>query len=153
MQRVVPPPKYHVQRLVPSAKVAREAQLAGMFMIQRGGEGSTPGARRGPDILMTNCEDAYGFPPYPTIKGSCTAPTSTPARVERDIVTQAFEVCPATLLRSTTMDWAQRIARVVHVPGAREEALGLDWPRVERNPVERCWKWPAVWPRRRPSAS
>jgi hypothetical protein len=35
------------------------------------------------------------------------------------------------------MDWAQRIARVVHVPGAREEALGLDWPRVERNPVER----------------
>jgi dolichol-phosphate mannosyltransferase len=139
VQMLVPPPKYPVTRLLPTAKVVREAKLAGLFIIERGGEGSTALEHDDAlETLMTNCEDAYGFPPYPTIKSFLHGSNEHDLRgVERAIVTQAFDGCSAMLLRSTTMDWAQRIARVVHVPGAREEALGLDWPRAERNGLER----------------
>ena len=37
VQLLVPPPKYHVERLVPGVEVAPEAHLAGMVVIQRGG--------------------------------------------------------------------------------------------------------------------
>ena len=40
VQMLVPPPKYHVERLVPGVEVAPEAHLAGMVVIQRGGEGA-----------------------------------------------------------------------------------------------------------------
>lgn len=145
VQMLVPPPKYPVQRLLPTAKVVREAKLTGLFIIERGGEGSIElDHAEALDTLMANCEDAYGFPPYPTIKTFLHGSNESDLRgVERGIVTQAFEGCSAMLLRSTTMDWAERIARVVHVPGAREEALGLDWARHERNGAERPLEMPA----------
>ena len=71
VQWIVPPPKFHVERLVPGVTIAPEAQLAGMAVIQRGGKGDD---RLEPDealeTLMDNCEDAYGFPPYPAIEES-----------------------------------------------------------------------------------
>ena len=125
IQFLVPPPKYHVQRLVPSVKVTPEAQLAGMFVIQRGGEGNQILENaEALDILMTNCEDAYGFPPYPAIKeflyGSTT---SNLQQIERSIVQQALDPCPTTLLRSTTMDWAERISALVNLPTERREPV------------------------------
>ena len=39
VQVLVPPPKYHVERLVPGVEVAPQAHLAGMVVIQRGGVG------------------------------------------------------------------------------------------------------------------
>ena len=39
VQLLVPPPKYHVERLVPGVEVAVEARLAGMVVIERGGRG------------------------------------------------------------------------------------------------------------------
>ena len=41
VQLLVPPPKFHVERLVPDVDVAVDARLAGMVVIERGG------ARRG----------------------------------------------------------------------------------------------------------
>jgi hypothetical protein len=125
IQFLVPPPKYHVQRLVPSVKVTPEARLAGMFVIQRGGEGNQILENaEALDILMTNCEDAYGFPPYPAIKeflyGSTT---SNLQQIERSIVQQALDPCPTTLLRSTTMDWAERISALVNLPTERREPV------------------------------
>ena len=115
IQLLVPPPKYHVERLVPGVAVAPEARLAGMVVIQRGGLGE---ARLYEDdaleTLMSNCEDAYGFPPYSSIEGSLRRRNGSDLKqVERAIVASALSGLPATLLRSETMDWWRRLPGVV----------------------------------------
>lgn len=111
VQWIVPPPKYHVQRLVPGAKLRERAHLAGLFVIERGGEGEVLlDYAESLETLMSNSEDAYGFPPYESIKGFLHQAGGVDLReLERQIVATALEGLPAQLFRSTTMDWAARI--------------------------------------------
>jgi len=115
VQLLVPPPKYHVDRLVPGVQYSLEAKLAGVFVIERDGEGDTSlSTDEALDILMANCEDAYGFPPYDRIAEFLYSRNRIDLRaVERAIVSQALASIPATLLRSTAMDWAQRLPAVM----------------------------------------
>ncbi len=123
VQFLVPPPKYHIQRLVPHVKAAPEAKLAGLFVIERGGEGDIRlDDREALELLMSNCEDAYGFPPYPSIKRFLHGSNERDLQaVEREIVAAALKGHSALLLRSTKMDWAQRIAAIVNAPAESEE--------------------------------
>jgi dolichol-phosphate mannosyltransferase len=116
MQLLVPPPKYHVERLVPGVEVAPEARLAGMAVIQRGGEGELRMEEsEALETLMSNCEDAYGFPPYSEIEGFLRNRGERDLRdAERTIVEHALEGVPATLLRSETMDWWRRLPGLVN---------------------------------------
>jgi hypothetical protein len=112
---IVPPPKYHVARLIPGVDVAPSATLAGLMIIQRGGTGeeSLPEAEA-LSILMENCEDAYGFPPYHTIEGFLHSSNGSDLRaMERQCIASAFRGRPSTLLRSSTMDWAERLPAVI----------------------------------------
>jgi glycosyltransferase involved in cell wall biosynthesis len=115
VQLLVPPPKYHVERLVPGVEVAVEAELTGMVVIERGGRGEV--VLDEPEALSTlfrNCEDAYGFPPYAAIEDFLRRRDGTDLRdVERAIVAHALSGLPATLLRSETMDWWLRLPGVV----------------------------------------
>lgn len=130
VQWIVPPPKYHVQRLVPGAKLTESARLAGLFVIERGGEGEVPlDYDQSLDTLMSNSEDAYGFPPYESIKGFLHQAGDVDLReLERQIVAAALDGLPAQLFRSTTMDWASRIPLAIaprprvapHVPSVAE---------------------------------
>jgi dolichol-phosphate mannosyltransferase len=115
VQMIVPPPKYHVERLVPGVQVAPEARLAGMVVIQRGGEGSASlDEREALETLMRNCEDAYGFPPYSELEGSLRIRNGADlGDVERNIVASALNGLPAALLRSETMDWWRRVPGLV----------------------------------------
>jgi hypothetical protein len=115
VQLLVPPPKYHVERLVPGVAVAREGRLAGMVVIQRGGIGEVVLSEdEALETLMSNCEDAYGFPPYSAIEDSLRRRNGSDLKqVERAIVASALSGLPSTLLRSETMDWSQRLPRVV----------------------------------------
>jgi dolichol-phosphate mannosyltransferase len=114
VQMLVPPPKYHVERLVPDVEVAPEARLAGMVVIERGGEGTvTLDEHAALSTLMQNCEDAYGFPPYPAIERSLRSRAGTDLKdVERDIVAGALRGLPAAVMRSETMDWWRRVPEV-----------------------------------------
>jgi dolichol-phosphate mannosyltransferase len=115
VQLLVPPPKYHVERLVPGVTVAPEARLAGMVVIQRGGLGEVVLSKdEALETLMRNCEDAYGFPPYSAIEGSLRRRNGGDLKdVERAIVASALSRVPATILRSETMDWSSRLPGVV----------------------------------------
>jgi dolichol-phosphate mannosyltransferase len=63
-QMVVPPPKYIVDRLVPS-DVIREVQVRDMFIIERGPNSLMQlDAATALDELIENTDDAYGFPPF-----------------------------------------------------------------------------------------
>jgi dolichol-phosphate mannosyltransferase len=134
VQMIVPPPKYHVERLVPGVEVAPEARLAGLVVIQRGGEGADYlDEDEALETLMRNCEDAYGFPPYSAIEGYlCGQAGRDLKQVERTIVASALAGLPAALMRSETMDWWRRVPLVVsrwtppaHFPEATSQA-----PRV-----------------------
>jgi hypothetical protein len=72
-------------------------------------------------MLLANCEDAYGFPPYDVIKTTLHSTRDIDLRaVERTIIGQALQGLPTTLVRSSTMDWAERIPALVQAPQARE---------------------------------
>ena len=116
VQVLVPPPKYHVERLVPGVEVAPEAHLAGMVVIERGGVGGLVlDEHEALETLMTNCEDAYGFPPYSEIEDSLRRRNGNDLRdVERAIVASALSGVPAAVLRSESMDWWRRLPGVVH---------------------------------------
>jgi dolichol-phosphate mannosyltransferase len=111
VQWIVPPPKFQIDRLIPDVTVAREARLAGMAVIQRGGVGEQPlGPEEALETLMANCEDAYGFPPYPVIAPFLHSRGTVDLRAtEREIVGRALVSAPAMLLRSETMDWCERL--------------------------------------------
>jgi glycosyltransferase involved in cell wall biosynthesis len=115
MQLIVPPPKYPVQRLVPGVRVAKPAKLAALFVIQRSRDGfEWLDEDEALEILLGNCEDAYGFPPYHSIEDFLLASTGDNLRaVERQIIAGALEGRRAALLSSTTLDWATRIPGLI----------------------------------------
>jgi hypothetical protein len=115
VQLVVPPPKYPVQRLVPGVTVAETATLGGLLVIQRAENGfEWLGEEEALEILLDNCEDAYGFPPYHMIEDFLLGSSGDDLRaVERQILAGAFEGVAAALLSSTTLDWATRIPSLI----------------------------------------
>jgi dolichol-phosphate mannosyltransferase len=118
VQFLIPPPKYLVTELIPTAKMCCRAQLAGLFVIERETDEvvRTLGGEEALEILMRNCEDAYGFPPYRAIEGFLYGAPERDLRVaERQIVAQALNGLPATLIRSQGANWAQQILATVGV--------------------------------------
>ncbi len=107
MQMMVPPPKYFVKKLLPSVKLMSEANFTGMFIIERDGEGSlTISNEEALEILLRNCDDAYGFPPYDDLKEFLYLHNGVDLRkTEQSIIRQAFVGLPATLVRSKKLDW------------------------------------------------
>ena len=83
---------------MPGVEVAPEAHLAGMVVIQRGGLGGLAlDEHEALETLMTNCEDAYGFPPYSEIEGSLRRRNGSDLRdVERAIVASALSGRPGS---------------------------------------------------------
>jgi putative flippase GtrA len=130
VQLLVPPPKYHVQQLVPHARVTNEARLNGLIIIERGGDEDVHlENQEGLDILLANCEDAYGFPPYETIKTFLhSSHTLDLPLIEREIIGRSLQSLPTTLLRSSSMDWSRRIPILVTGSAPRE-----DWELQERS--------------------
>lgn len=116
VQRLIPPPKYHVERLVPGVKTHGAATIASLFIIERSDH---EGARMlGPEealtILLENCEDAYGFPPYEELETLLHSISPVDLRAkEKAIIASALESVPSSLLSSTTMGWAEAILDAV----------------------------------------
>jgi putative flippase GtrA len=139
IQWLIPPPKYDVEQLIPTVDVVEQAQLSGMVVIERGGEGSVelePAVAL--ETLLENCDDAYGFPPYPVIHELLHGRRAVDLQAaERTTVERAISGHTTLLLRSSTMDWWQRLPQImggwpiVAAPVAAEPVLGLlDPPRL-----------------------
>ena len=132
VQLLVPPPKYEVDRLLPQVQIAPEAHLARMVVIERGGGSDVDlGTGEALDILLANCEDAYGFPPYAEIEHFLHSRNGSDLRgVERATIARALGTVPATLLKSETMDWHRRVVALAEVPnGAGLQSAGPDRPQ------------------------
>ncbi len=115
LQMLVPPPKYFVSKLIPNVKLARKAPLTRMFIIERGDSGvESIENREAMEVLLQNCEDAYGFPPYESLKEFLYRRDGVDLREkEHAIIRQALGQLPATVIRSSTFDWWSRIPTFV----------------------------------------
>ena len=130
VQALIPPPKYDVTKLVPGVQLCAEAQLAGLVVIERADDNVTRalGDDEAIETLMENCDDAYGFPPYPLIAQFLYTRRGVDLReAERSAVCSALASAPAMLLRSTTMDWWQRVPQVMGI-AFDEQALSISLP-------------------------
>ena len=112
-QRIVPPPKYNVDRLV-ECNVIRNTQIENLFVIERG----EPVLADIPfdeaiQTLVENTDDAYGFPPFRQMAPSIVIGDDDYAelrRKERQILTQAMTGIRVRRLGSDTFSWAEDIA-------------------------------------------
>jgi dolichol-phosphate mannosyltransferase len=68
VQALIPPPKYAVTDLV-DCELGRRTRLEHVFLIERGPETAIADVHGAPavDALLRNTEDAFGFPPYPSL--------------------------------------------------------------------------------------
>ncbi|HEY3310554.1 MAG TPA: hypothetical protein VGK00_02835 [Anaerolineales bacterium] len=123
-QMFVPPPKYFVQKLIPKVKLAKNGNLSGMFIIERGDGGIQPMENNeAVDVLLENCEDAYGFPPYEHLKEFLYLHNGTDLRaMEHTIIRSALQNLPATVIRSTNLNWWSQIPLFV---GEKEVARDI----------------------------
>ena len=140
-QMLIPPPKYFVNKLIPNAKLARQARLAGMFIIERGEEKIVPmDNQEAMEILLQNCEDAYGFPPYEDLKGFLYHHNGDDLREkEHAIIRQALGNLPATTIRSSNLDWWRLIPGFVNERISRDISAAFE---VETTPRERYSRRP-----------
>jgi dolichol-phosphate mannosyltransferase len=140
-QMLIPPPKYFVNKLVPKVKLAHTANLSGMFIIERGEGGILPMENsEAMEILLQNCEDAYGFPPYEALREFLYNDNGVDLREkEHAIIRQALGAVPATAIRSSNLDWWHKIPAFVNEEVSQDISAAF---RVETTPRNRSSKQP-----------
>jgi dolichol-phosphate mannosyltransferase len=115
-QRIIPPPKYNVDRLV-ECSVIRNTTVENLFIIERG----APSLEDIPcadaiDTLVANTDDAYGFPPFRQMAPSIVIGSDDYhelRRKERAILTSAMANIRIRQLASDTFSWADDIAALL----------------------------------------
>ena len=115
-QRLVPPPKYTVDRLV-SCRIGTTTQVEELFIIERG----TP--RIGDldhastmERMITNTDDAYGFPPFRYFAPAITIGGQGYAQLrqsERDILAGFLSNVRTRTVASDSYGWADEIPRML----------------------------------------
>ncbi len=152
VQMAVPPPKFHVDRLIPEAELVRELDLDRLVVIERGDALLRElDEETAFEILSENTEDAYGFPPYPRIE---TALINGQADAERAIRRKLIGKVEAVQLRTPDRNWFERLPQLaagLAVPYGSEvvrvdetggdvmldlTGVGVDDDRPDGDPVE-----------------
>jgi dolichol-phosphate mannosyltransferase len=127
VQALIPPPKYAVTDLV-DCEMGRRTRIEHVFLIERGPETAVAEVQ-GPaavDALLRNTEDAYGFPPYPSLARHICMEGMDHAglqRQERAILESALGGRSLTRVVAADYGWADIIV----------ERLGLG---LQPDPVE-----------------
>lgn len=118
VQLLVPPPKYHVDRLVPGVERRREAAYEELVVIQRGEDFSRPlEPAEAVEIILENCADAYGFPPYDHLEAFLYGRSDIDlAAAEAELIRTTIEQRPATLLSSSSRDWFRSLPGLFSLP-------------------------------------
>jgi len=123
-QRVVPPPKYVVDRLV-DCITARTTEIENLFIISRGEhELSTLDFDDTLRTLIENTDDAYGFPPFAQMAPSIVMGEDGYAelrRREETILASALRGITVRGMATPDFSWPERIAALV-----RDEARSTD---------------------------
>ncbi|MBP2323492.1 putative flippase GtrA [Kibdelosporangium banguiense] len=118
-QRIVPPPKYAVDRLLP-CEILPESRLTELFVIERGAYAvSDMSPEDAMSTLLSNTEDAYQFPPFRQLAPSIVIGEDDHLALrekERQILAAAVRRIRARSLATPGFSWADEIPGLL-VPG------------------------------------
>ena len=137
LQIVVPPPKYHITKLLP-AHIAVETPIANVFLMERG----EPVQERveleaAIDQLIENTDDAYGFPPFATLAPKLVIGGENYEQLrahERRLLTQAIENVTVWRLRVRGHEWGELLPKLILGTDDREP-VGIPIETNDREPV------------------
>jgi dolichol-phosphate mannosyltransferase len=127
-QILVPPPKYMINRLVPTARYSDHGIVRRIFNIGRGPDAEVPLSHEETlTTLLANTEDAYGFPPFSIMERAITLRSrnlrkgkkqdiSTLRTMERGILDDFLRNVSACRLMSPNFGWADVIPQRVLQP-------------------------------------
>jgi dolichol-phosphate mannosyltransferase len=151
-QMLIPPPKYTVDRLIP-CRMASATQVRDLFIIERG-----PPRLASLDYgsalqqLITNTDDAYGFPPFRYLAPAITLDGHDYHHLreaERDILASFLGRVRIRVLSSDTFGWADEIPGLIARDG--QPAFDVSDPRARHETaVPDAWpQWQGGTPRQR----
>jgi hypothetical protein len=126
-QWLIPPPKYDIRRLVPSVKIGQEAMISDLVVIERGNNCETILSKESAlEMLLSNTEDAFGFPPYQAIESFLRHRKGADLHdIEVAIVAQALGNAASTkIVQSSTYDWWRSLP--IESLGQRKVAASLE---------------------------
>ena len=108
VQRVIPPPKFPIEALVPNAKIVPSVTITHMGVIERGATLVQPLLDReaNVEVLRVNTEDAYGFPPYPLI---AEALANGGHEREGELRRSLLDGLPVTRIRTSDRHWYEQL--------------------------------------------
>lgn len=127
VQMLIPPPKYMIKQIIPETVYCDEAQLHHIVLIERGEdfEVSFDSEQKVP-MLISNADDAYGFPPYRDIAPMLSQWQGQDMHIaEQAIVASAVNGLPATHIGSSCFDWYKRLPLLVGTPGVIESTPSI----------------------------
>src|SRR6478752_651093 len=115
-QRIIPPPKYSVDRLV-DCKITRQTHAENLFVIERGKPALTEiDPKSALETLLINTDDAYGFPPFREMAPSIVIGHDDYAELrhkEEGILASAMNGVRVRGIASDDFSWADRIATLL----------------------------------------
>jgi hypothetical protein len=115
-QRIIPPPKYMVQRLV-TCDLTSATTIDQLYIIERGAPHHSMVPQSQAIVeLLENTEDAYGFPPYRYLAEALTVGGLSYDELrdrERLILVSAMESVQIHRLGSDNFTWAEQIAAAI----------------------------------------
>ena len=111
VQMIIPPPKYMMHRLIRKVTYGDVATLSHAVVIERGPAfEETLSHAEAVDVFVHNGEDAYGFPPYPTLAPSLSKWNDEDLHLrETAIISDALRHIPTIRLRDPDYAWWQRL--------------------------------------------
>ena len=125
-QMLIPPPKYDVDRLVP-CQMTSATRVSELFIIERGSPRLADMAKEEALAqLLTNTDDAYGFPPYRYIAPAISIGARDYKELradERDILAGFLGNVRVRTLASDTFSWADDIPRLIGQAGVAAQAI------------------------------
>lgn len=128
VQMFIPPPKYMVNEIIPETLYCDRAQLHHIVLIERGEDfevALSDDAKVG--TLISNADDAYGFPPYREIAPRLSQWNGQDMHIaEQAIVESAVSTLPATHIGSSCFDWYKRLPLLVNLPVVSDEFAPVD---------------------------
>ena len=125
VQLLVPPPKYHVDRLVPGVVRTRDARYEELVVIQRGDDFRRPlAAAEAVEIILENCADAYGFPPYNHLERFLHERSDVDlVAAESALIRNTIERRSATLLSSSSRNWYLSLPELFSLPATESDEV------------------------------
>jgi hypothetical protein len=120
-QRIVPPPKYTVDRLLPCT-IIPETTISELFVISRGAHGAGELTRAAAmRTMLANTEDAYQFPPFKQLAPAIVIGGDDHAelrRREQAILASALGTLRCRWMSTPDFSWADEIARTLRADAA-----------------------------------